>query len=109
MTEAGQLRERIVFQRRGVDENGDRLGAWSDDFSVAARVRAMRGTEPVIQARLQGVQPLEVTVRWQPKTRQVDTGWRLTWQGRPYNIRSVAPDETRQFIALIAEHDQSDG
>lgn len=108
MTDAGLLRERVVFQQRGLDEHGDRLGAWEDGFSVAARVFARRGSEPVIQARLQGVQPLEVTIRSQPATRRIGTDWRMVWQGRNHNIRSIAPDETRQFIALMAEQDQSD-
>lgn len=106
---AGQLRESVTFQRRAEDANGDRLGDWADSLAVAARVRAMRGTEPVMQARLQGVQPLEITVRSMPKTREIGADWRAVWEGRPYNIRSIAPDETRQFIAIVAEHDQSNG
>lgn len=104
----GQLRERVTFQRRGPDDNGDPLGDWEDGFSVAARVRAMRGTEPVLQARLQGVQPLEITVRAMPKTNAIGTDWRVRWNGRSFNIRSKAPDETHQFIAIIAEDDGSD-
>lgn len=103
-----QLREKVTFQRRTADENGDLLGDWGDALTVFARVRAMRGTEPVIQARLEGFQPLEVTVRSMQATREIDTDWRLTWDGKAYNIRSIAPDERHAFIAMIVDRDRSD-
>jgi SPP1 family predicted phage head-tail adaptor len=108
MTTAGEMRERVSFQQRGLDANGDRLGAWGGDVTVWAQVRPMKGGEPVIQARLQGVQPVEITIRSSSATRPITSAWRAMWNGRPHNIRTVTPDERREFIAMVAEADQSD-
>ena len=34
---AGLLRETVTLQRRSLDANGDRLGAWEDEFAAPAR------------------------------------------------------------------------
>jgi head-tail adaptor len=106
----GRKRERITFQRRAADANGDRTGDWVDDGvgDRMAEVLARRGTEPVMQARLQGVQPIEVKVDSDPGTRLVDAAWRIVWKGAPHNIRAIAPDQAGKEISMLAEADQSD-
>lgn len=106
---AGQLRERPTFSQRSLDENGDRLGDWEQPgLTVWARVTPLKGSEPVIQARLQGVQPVSVVVRSSTATRAITSAWRMMWQGVPYNIEAIAPDERRAFISIMAKADQSD-
>lgn len=111
MSSAGRLQERITFQQRGLDANGEPSPnvAWQAGTTVWGRARALKGSEPVIQARLQGVQPVEFTVRSSTFSRTIDTEWRAVWGSRNYNIKAVTPDERRQFITFLAEHDQSDG
>jgi head-tail adaptor len=110
-TAVGQLRERVRFQQRTLDANGDRLGPWdADGILVAAEVVALRGSEPVIQQRLLGVQPLQVTVRCTRATEQVDSGWRMLWRGQAYNIKAPpAADPRRMWISILAEADQTQG
>lgn len=107
MPGAGELRERVTFQQRGEDANGDRLGDWEAGFTVSARVRALRGSEPVLQSRLQGVQPYSVTIRDSTAARQITTAWRAVWGGRHLNIRAIAPDERGAFIDLMMEYGQA--
>lgn len=108
MIGAGKRRERLAFQQRGLDANGDRLGDWEPGFSRWGRVLSRTLGEGVLQQRLQGRQPAELTVLADSGTRQITTAWRMVWNGTPYNIRAVAPDETRAEIYILAEADQSD-
>lgn len=110
MTGNGLRRERVTFQQRSLDANNDRLGDWEEGgFSRWARVLVLRGGEPVMQARLQGQQPVQVTVLSTGATRAVTTAWRIQWKGLPYNIKSIAPGEKRDEIVFLADWDQSDG
>lgn len=108
---AGLLRERPRFQQRAIDVNGDPLGDWVEPgVTVWARIVPMKGSEPVIQARLQGVQPLSVSIRSSSVTRQITSAWRMVWKGVNYNVKSPpAPDERNVFLNFVAEADQSDG
>lgn len=110
MIGAGKRRERLTFQQRGLDANGDRLGPWDVAGGVIRWGRVVSRTrgEGVLQQRLQGVQPAELTVLADSETRLITTAWRMVWNATPYNIRAVAPDETRAEIYILAEADQSD-
>lgn len=105
MAVLGKMRGKVRFDRRGLDANGDPLGAWAPFATVAARVRHMRGGEQVLQQRIAGVQPVIVTVRSSTATRQVTTGDRAVnaRTGTPLDIKSVAPDETGTFIEILCE------
>lgn len=108
MIGAGKRRHRLRFQQRGLDANGDRLGDWEAGFQRWARMLSRTRGEGVLQQRLQGVQPAELTVLADSDTRQITTAWRMVWNGAPYNIRAVAPDEAGAEIHILAEADQSD-
>lgn len=108
MTPAGQRRERVTFQQRGADANGDRLGPWEDGFVRSARVVARTRGETALQQRLQGLQPVEVTILRDSASRAVTPAWRMLWNGAPYNIQAVAPTEDRRELVVLAQADQSD-
>lgn len=103
MAGAGELRERVTFQQRDLDANGDRLGDWLVGFTVSARIVHRTRGEAALQQRIQGVQPAEITVRNNSQTRAVTNGWRALHDGRAYDIQAVAPDERRVFLNLLAE------
>jgi head-tail adaptor len=117
---AGDLRERVTFQRRGELSDGfgnEVTGDWADQFTVAARVQARLGGEEVVASRLAGVQPLILTVRSSSQTRQVTSGWRaydaragINADGEPkrlFNIRSSANvDERNAFIDFLVSEGQ---
>jgi head-tail adaptor len=112
MPGAGDLRERITFQRRGDDINGDPLGAWIDDFTISAQIIYLRGMaanveglEPVMQQRLQGVVPVVLVVRTERRTRALDSTWRAVDARntkRIMNITSVTPNKDRGFVDILA-------
>ena len=104
---ANDLRDRVAFDQRGTaaDDYGNVETTYAEQFVVAAQIRFLRGTEPVIAERLQGVQPVVITVRSSEETRGVDTSWRVrdTRTGALYNIRSVTPTDDRAFIDILSE------
>jgi SPP1 family predicted phage head-tail adaptor len=108
MIAAGELRERVTFSRRAAvdDGHGNTVsGPWTDEFTVWARVRHLRGGEEVMASRLSGRQPVVLTVRRSPESEGVTTDWRATdaASGEVYNIRSVTPDEERAYFDLLCE------
>jgi head-tail adaptor len=99
---AGLLRESVTLQRRTLDANGDRLGAWADEFAAPARVLARTSGEAVLAQRIAGVQPVEVTLRLDRLSAAVDTDWRLVWLGWNFGITTVAVDELAALVVLLA-------
>lgn len=112
---AGQLRERVTFQRMDETPDGhgnESSGTWTDQFTEAARLMPRLGGEEVIAARMSGVQPYILTVRSSQRTREVTPAWRAydTRRGmgesgmpvRLFEILSIANiDEKRQYIDLL--------
>lgn len=113
MPGAGDLRDRITFVERQPDARGDRLGDWVDQFSVAAQMLALRGTESVMAARLSGAQPYALAIRATSRTARITTDWRAYNARRPaqtFNIRSIAPNpKDRAFLDVLVEEGRADG
>lgn len=107
MSGAGELRERVAFDQIAEADTsyGITAGDWEEMFRVSARIKPLRGSEPIIAQRLQGVQPVVIKVRSSSNTRLVDTSWRVrnVRSGATYNIRAVTPDERRAYIDLLCE------
>jgi hypothetical protein len=99
---AGLLRETVTFQQHALDVNGDRLGPWTDMFDLPARVVAQTRGEQVLQQRIAGVQPVQVTLRLDLLSAQIDTDWRMVWLNWPFEITAVAVDELGASVALLA-------
>lgn len=111
MTVAGELRERVTFEKRtAVDDgygnmSGDWAGAFLDDSSpqvnkqFAARIKPARGGESIQAARLAGHQPVLITVRSTVNTRTITTDWRVRDVHKDvlYNIRSIVNSDERNF------------
>ena len=92
MTTVGQLTRRVTFQQRAANADGDRLGAWADIVSRAARVAPLRtgaagAAETVINMRLEGNQPVLITVRRDATTKLIDNTYRA------YDARGPAPTD----------------
>jgi SPP1 family predicted phage head-tail adaptor len=106
--EAGKLRERVTFQKRMLqadDGYGNALTAFADVMTVWARITPLRGGEGVIAARLQGTQPVLITVRHSTETAAITPDWRLVdaRTGTIYNIRTAVADERKAQIDMICE------
>ena len=103
---SGQLHHSVTFSI--ITEAPDGHGGFDlvkDDFTTRAHFRFLRGSETVQAARLQGKQPVVVTVRRNSKTAQIttDTAMRDARTGTEYNIRAVVQTEDRQFVEITAE------
>lgn len=103
---AGDLRDRFIFDI--VTEVPDGKGGFdhlSAEISRRGHIRYLRGGETVQAARLQGKQPVVVTIRRSIETLQIntDTVMRDARTGTVYNIRAVVPTENRQFFEITAE------
>lgn len=107
MPSAGDLSERVAFasETSAADDYGNEVSGYTDQFTVWAGIRFLRGTEPVIAQRLQGVQPVIITVRASSDTNQVDTSWRArdVRSGTVFNIRSVTPTDEPGWIDFLTE------
>ena len=104
MTDAGELRWRVDFEQRA-EVDGDRLGDFVAEFDRRAKFTFLRGSEPVLAQRLQGVQPVVIRVRAEARTRAVTAEWRIRDRrsGKLYEIKSVTPDESGAWIDFLAE------
>ncbi len=105
----GQLRDRLIFQRRGAvkDQYGnDQIGPWEDVVTVAARVTVSPGRETVAASRLQGVNPVDVWVRYSSDTAGIRTEWRALDARdscRVFAILSITdPEEYRGQYRLLS-------
>lgn len=103
---AGSLSERVAFLEP--DEIDDGYGGtttgYVERFQDAARLQPRLGGEPVIAARLTGVQPYTMTVRSSAATRQVSPAWRAVNKrtGVTYNIKTcVNADERNAYIEML--------
>ena len=108
-TRAGDLRERVAFEKRATADDGygnPVSGDWVEQFRAAAKIKPARGGESIQAARLAGKQPVLITVRSSSNTRTVKTEWRVRDVRKDvvYNIRSIAnSDERDVFLDMECE------
>lgn len=88
MPKAGDLDHRLAFDKRTVVDDGfgnTVSGPFAEQFRVDAGVRPIKGGEQVMAARLQGTQPVIITVRKSGQTDLITTDW----QARDVRSRTV--------------------
>lgn len=111
---AGELRERVAFDRRSGADDG--AGNVEDDWAqiggdVAARIRFLKGGETVVGQRLEGTSPAVVTVRSSTVTRAVTSVFRIrdVRSGRTFNVTAVTPDEQGAYLDILCTTGGADG
>ena len=107
---AGRLREKVWLQVRDKVNDGYgnvESGDWETQFTAAARLTPLRGSEAVMASRLSGVQPYILGIRSGRQAREVTTAWRAVDARNPkriFNIRSVANyDEKNAWLDLMVD------
>lgn len=110
MPAAGDLRNRVRFEKRGLDANGDALGAWEEHCTVWTHVKWLRGSEAAIAGRLEGRQPVALVIRASTQAREITTGFRAvavsgrdTTPGAKLNIKAVSASPDAGFLDVLAE------
>lgn len=104
MIGAGQLRDKVRFDARGLDANGDPLGPWGTVLTCRANIEYLRGSEVALSYRLERRQPVVVTVRADEQTRAISPAMRMAnaRTGELYNITAAAPAKQRGYINILA-------
>ena len=102
------FRERMRFEARVniVDDMGTSVGHFEPRFERFCQLQLLRGTENVISARLGGVQPALIFVRYDSETIQINADWRAVdvRSGKEYAIRNIEDMERQKhFLTLIVE------
>ncbi len=112
---AGSLNCRLTFQRREQisDEWGGTRGEWVDQFTVPGRLEPRYGSnsESVMAARMQSMQPYNLTIRGSSAARQITASWRAydaragktgDKPNRVFGIKTVVnPDERNQYLEML--------
>ena len=77
--DAGRLDRRLSFEapRQIEDGNGNYVDGFVMQFTQAAAVAHMRGSETVVASRLQGLRPAIVTIRASVQARAIGSDWRI--------------------------------
>jgi SPP1 family predicted phage head-tail adaptor len=106
----GKLNRRVSFDAPAEipDGHGGIETGWAspdDALTVWANFRYLRGGETVQAARLEGRQPIVVTVRTSSATRVITEAWRMRDRdGLEYNIRSgPVPTDNRAYLEFTVE------
>jgi SPP1 family predicted phage head-tail adaptor len=111
--QAGQLRNRIRFERRGTpvsDSAGNQVSAWETAFERWVSLKGVPATgaspETVVQGRLTGQAFFTIIVRhdYQTETLTADDRAVNLADGQVYNIRSAIDlDGDRRWITIDAQ------
>lgn len=110
---AGKLYYSFAFDKREdvSDGMGNTRASWAEQFRCSAGKLVMRGGETVMAARLEGRQPVILTVRSETRTKAINSDWRArdVRTGETYNVRSSQHGESRAYIELLCEAGVADG
>ncbi len=105
MSAAGDYSRRVTFQRRGLDANGDRLGAWESVVTRSAKIIALKGGEGVQTQRVEGAQPVIIIVRRDQLTGAIDNGFRALAARREatvWYVKSAIWNEATNDMEFLA-------
>ena len=108
---APALNDRVRFDKRQVDANGDQTGPFEEGFTVWADVEYLRGSEAALTSRLESRQPVSVLIRESIQARTVTPAMRLVLvrSGAAFNITAAAPARQRGYLSILAVGGGADG
>lgn len=87
-----------------VDPDGQIIQDWLLRFTIPAHVHYLRGSEAVMQARLQSKNPAIVTIRRTSRTIAVTSEWRIELDGKIFDIKEdPRPDQDRSMLQMLSE------
>ncbi|MBF0417204.1 MAG: phage head closure protein [Magnetococcales bacterium] len=109
---AGELNYRIIIQRKSSSKDtfGQNVQSWTTLDTVWANIATVNGREDNV-GQLVSMVTSRITIRWNASysdTRNV-SGYRITCEGRIFNIQSVLPDRVGGKIVFLATEGASDG
>jgi len=107
VTAATKLQDRIAFDAPTSTPNGQggTIAGWAVQHECWAQITYLRGTEPVIAARLVGVQPVVFRIRNCAAAREIGNDWRARdlRTGTEYAVKgNPVPTDDRAFLDIMA-------
>lgn len=110
MLNTGAMRDKIRFERRAADENGDPSGDWQEIVTLSAQIVWLRGDAQLLAQRLQGLQPAVFKVRACAESRALDNTCRAVdarilnpQKGDYFAIKAVNLSADRADVEVLAE------
>lgn len=86
------------------DEDGQIIQRYDDAFNDRVEIKFLRGTEAVMQARLNSRSPVILTVRNSSQARAVTSEWTVEANGKLYDLKEdPRPTENRRWLEMLAE------
>ena len=92
--EIGNLNQRITIleHRTVVDEIGNHITKWEENFSLWAKVTVKTATETTDAGVVKEVQKLEFLVRQSPASLNINsTNFRILFRNNIYNVTGITP------------------
>lgn len=103
----GALDQSVAFDEptQTQDGSGGTDAGWAEMHACRARFRYLRGGETVMAARLEGRQPVLVSIWNCAAARTITTSglMRDVRTGDVYNVRSIVPTDDRLSLELLCE------
>lgn len=101
---SGALRDRVRFDARALDANGDPLGPFAPGFTVWAQIEYLRGSETALTHRLERRQPVSVTIRDSAQARTVHPAMRMVnvRTGEEFNVTAASPARDAGYRNVLA-------
>ena len=101
---SGALRDRVRFDARTPDVNGDPLGPFAPGFTVWAEIEYLRGSEAALAHRLERRQPVSVTIRDSAQARTVNPAMRMVnvRTGEEFNVTAASPARHAGYRNILA-------
>ena len=103
-----KLHDKVAFDEPQFfeDGSGGKEAGWVEYYECRANIRYLRGGERVQASRLDGRQPVVISVRNSSQARGIDTNFRVRdlVTGAEYNVRAGAVETTdRKYLEFTAE------
>ena len=96
---AGMFDRQITLQSYAVtrDRYGGEVRTWSDQATVWTRIVPVRSDETFRTEQLRGVDMVDFDIRYRT---DVETGWRVLFEGVSYDILSIVERTRRDGLRL---------
>lgn len=94
-------RARLFEPVENVDADGMVVQAWELRLTCWSHIRYLRGSEGVMQARMQSKTPAIVTFRDSPDARQITSEWQIEIDGRTFEAKEDPRPEGAMLAMLV--------
>jgi head-tail adaptor len=97
---------RATFQEpfEDTDADGMAIQRYDTRFQDRVTLKFLRGSETVMQARLESRNPVVIGLRNSERARSITSEWRVIVEGRIYEVREDPhPTDDRRNLEMLAE------